>query len=357
MKALIIGAGAIGCLVGGKLAQAGHEVTLAARPGTAAIIRQQGVEMHDSRGRHHITAIAAAGSIAAAFHLAAYDLAILTVKSYDTATALNEFVQVAGSAPPPVLSLQNGVGNEEALATALGGANVLAGVITTPVSVLGPAVVQVDKPAYTLGLSPWHADAPAPLVDATQTALTQAGFSVTRYADAQSMKWTKLLMNMMGNAVCAILDMTPAQEMAEDVLVDLEIDAWREALAVMQAANIRPANLGGYPFRLLAPLIRTLPKPLLRSALRVKAGGARGGKMPSLHIDLHSGRKQSEVAWLNGAVAKKGEEVGVRTPINRMLTDVLLGMIDDGERRARWRHNHARILLAAEEYRSRSGYR
>ncbi len=357
MKVLIIGAGAIGCLVGGKLAQAGHEVTLVARPGTAAIIRQQGIELHDSRGQHRITSVAAAGSISAALHVAAYDLAVLTVKSYDTAAALNEFVQAAGGAPPPILSLQNGVGNEEALAAALGSANVLAGVITTPVSVLGPGAIQVDKPAYTLGLSPWHADVPASLVDATQSALTEAGFNVKRFAAAQSMKWTKLLMNMVGNAACAILDMTPAQEMAEDVLVDLEIDAWREALDVMQAAGIHPANLGGYPFRLLAPLIRMLPKPLLRSALRAKAGGARGGKMPSLHIDLHSGRKQNEVAWLNGAVVKKGEEVGVRTPINRMLTDVLFGMIDDGGRRARWRHNHARILLAAEEYRSRSGYR
>jgi 2-dehydropantoate 2-reductase len=356
LKALIIGAGAIGCLIGGKLAQAGHEVTLAARPGTAAVIRQQGIELHDSRGLHHIPAVAA-GSIAAALNAGAYDLAVLTVKSYDTAAALDEFVQAAGSAPPPMLSLQNGVGNEETLATALGDANVLAGVITTPVSVLGPAAIQVDKAAYALGLSPWQADVSASLVDTAQTALSQAGFAVTRYANAQSMKWTKLLMNMMGNAVCAILDMTPAQELADSVLVDLEIDAWREALAVMQAAGIRPANLGGYPFRLLAPLIRSLPKPLLRGALRAKAGDARGSKMPSLHIDLHSGRRKSEVAWLNGAIVRKGEEVGVRTPINRMLTDVLLRMIDDGERRSRWRHNHARILLAAEEYRSRSGNR
>jgi len=60
---------------------------------------------------------------------------------------------------------------------------------------------------------------------------------------------------------------------------------------------------------------------------------------------------------LNGAVVKKGEERNIPTPINRMLADVLLRMIDDPERRARWRHNPARMVRAAEEYRTRSGNR
>lgn len=357
MNVLIIGAGAIGCLAGGKLAQAGHEVTLAARPQTAAAIRANGLTLHDSRGQHRIAGVQAADGIALALAGTPYDLAILTVKSYDTATAINELAQAARGAPPPVLSLQNGVGNEEAIAEAFGAANVLAGVITTPVSVLGPAAIQVDKPSYRVGLSPWQAGTTSSIADAARQALSQAGFSVVRYANPESMKWTKLLMNMTANAVCAILDMTPEQVFALDVLVDLEIDAWREAFAVMDAAGISPVNLGSYPFRLLAPLITTLPKPLLRGALRSKVGGARGGKMPSLHIDLHSGRKKSEVSWLNGAVVKKGEERNIPTPINRMLADVLLRMIDDPERRARWRHNPARMVMAAEEYRTRSGNR
>lgn len=357
MNVLIIGAGAIGCLAGGKLAQAGHQVTLAARPQTAAVIQANGLILHDSRGQRRIAAVQATNGIASAFAGDPYDLAVLTVKSYDTATAVNELAQAARGAPPPVLSLQNGVGNEEVLAEAFGAANVLAGVITTPVSVLGPATIQVDKPSYRVGLSPWQAETTSSIADATRQAFSQAGFAVSRYANAESMKWTKLLMNMAANAVCAILDMTPEQAFSFDVLVDLEIDAWREALAVMKAAGIPPTNLGGYPFRTLAPMITTLPKPLLRGALRSKVGGARGGKMPSLHIALHSGRKQSEVSWLNGAVVKKGEEKNVPTPINRMLAEVLLQMIDDPERRARWRHNPARVVMAAEEYRTRLGSR
>jgi 2-dehydropantoate 2-reductase len=111
-------------------------------------------------------------------------------------------------------------------------------------------------------------------------------------------------------------------------------------------------NFGSYPVSLLAPLIRTLPVPVLRRALRKSVGDARGGKMPSLYIDLESGRTKSEVSWLNGAVVRKGNEVGVRTPINRMLTDVLLRIVETPSERDVWRGNSARLLAAAEEYRT-----
>jgi 2-dehydropantoate 2-reductase len=55
-------------------------------------------------------------------------------------------------------------------------------------------------------------------------------------------------------------------------------------------------------------------------------GAGRGGKMPSFHIDLYSGRGQSEVGYLNGAVVRHGERAGVPTPVNRLLTDTLLAL-------------------------------
>jgi 2-dehydropantoate 2-reductase len=57
--------------------------------------------------------------------------------------------------------------------------------------------------------------------------------------------------------------------------------------------------------------------------------------MPSLHIDLHSGRGRSEVSWLNGAVLRHGEALGVSTPVNRVLFETLSGLVsgdlDTGE--------------------------
>ncbi len=200
----------------------------------------------------------------------------MAVKSYDTAAAVTELARAtAGGSGPAVVSLQNGVGNEERIADALGPACVIAGVIATPVSTLGPAYVQVEKPDYSVGLSRWHPAVSSVAFDAAQTALTEAGFSVTEYPDPAGMKWTKLLMNMVGNASCAILDMPPNQVFADKELANLEIEAWREALAAMKAAHINPVNFGSYPVSLLAPLIRTMPAPALRRALRKSVGKAR----------------------------------------------------------------------------------
>jgi len=57
-------------------------------------------------------------------------------------------------------------------------------------------------------------------------------------------------------------------------------------------------------------------------------GGGRGKKMPSFHIDLYSGRKQSEVNQLNGAVVRAGKKFHIPTPVNSFLTDTLLSLID-----------------------------
>jgi len=354
VNVLIIGAGAIGSLIGGKLAVAGHRVTLAGRPLFAATVREHGLIIEDAQDRYWIRNLTPAGSLdeALARADAPFDLAVFTVKSYDTESALEELrraVVIHGVTMPALLSMQNGVGNEETLAAAVGPDHVLAGVITTPVSVPEIGIIHVDKPRYNVGLSRWSPEGPMPLFDRWVEAMTEAGFTPTVYNDARGMKWTKLFMNMTGNATSAILDAPPAEVFAESSMVDLEIDAWREALAVMKAAGIGLEDMDGYPFRKLAGLIRVAPKALLRPVLRKQVSGARGGKMPSLHIDLHSGKGKSEVAWLNGAVVRTGAETGVPTPVNNVLTRTLLTLVDDPVECEEWHKNYARLLAAVEE--------
>ncbi|RIK42328.1 MAG: 2-dehydropantoate 2-reductase [Chloroflexi bacterium] len=352
MKILIIGAGAIGCLVGGKLALAGHEVTLAGRPRFAAAVQVQGLLLHDIDGAHVVRNVVAVGAIAEAFASAEarFDAAIITVKSYHTEGAIAELVAAAqgggASSPACVLSLQNGIGNEAMIATTVGAEHVIAGTITTPVIVAAPGVIVVEKPDPCIGLSPWSPATAKALLTNLAAALRTAGFAVRRYGDAAAMKWTKLLMNMVANATCAILDESPATAFAHPGVVDLELAAWREALAVMRRAGIQPVNLGPYPFRILAPLIRTLPNAILRPILRRWVADARGNKMPSLHIDLHSSREQSEIHWLNGAIVEKGQEVGIATPVNTALTRTLCALVAREDDLAEWRHNHQRLIAA-----------
>jgi 2-dehydropantoate 2-reductase len=271
----------------------------------------------------------------------AFDLAIFTVKSYDTAAAVAELQQAladTGAPPPALLSVQNGVGNEAMLAQLA--APVIAGSITTPVSITAPGIIRIDKPRYGLGLAPWRSegdkatgrqgdDAAGDAVFSGVCGVMElAGFAVKPYPDAAGMKWTKLLMNITGNATCAILNEPPETVFADTRMVDLEIRAWRETLAVMRAAHIAPVDLERYPFGKLAPLIRYAPLALIRPVLRKQIGGARGGKLPSLHIDLYNNKGKSEVRWLNGAVAEKGKAVGVATPVNALLTKTLLRLVE-----------------------------
>jgi 2-dehydropantoate 2-reductase len=98
----------------------------------------------------------------------------------------------------------------------------------------------------------------------------------------------------------------------------------REALAVMRAQGIGVVDLPATPVRLLAFGARRLPLWLSRPLLSRAVGGGRGGKMPSFYIDLHSGRGQIEVDYLNGAIVRYGERLGIPTPANRLLNETLL---------------------------------
>jgi 2-dehydropantoate 2-reductase len=349
---LVIGAGAIGCLVGGKLAQSGVSVTLAGRQRLVDAVTANGLRLVSGDITQRVDGIQPVASLEDGYRRAAqnerpFDAAILTVKSYDTADALEELrdaAQKAGLPVPPILSLQNGVGNEEAIADAFGPQCTIAGTITAPVEVPETGVVRLTKPKFLIGMARWDSQRPAPVFDALRSQLVNAAIPVSLYNDARSMKWSKLLMNQIGNATSAILAQPPGVTFAHRAIADLEISALRETLAVMAAAGIRPVDMEKYPLGKVAPLLRYGPRWLLRPVLRKIVSGARGGKMPGLYLDLEAGKTKNEVGWYNGAVARKGEEVGIPTPINHFLSETVLRLAARPDERADWRGNVARLV-------------
>lgn len=337
MRVLIIGAGAVGSLIGARLALAGHDVTLVGRAALRDAVSADGLTLVTPDGARQTTYPQVATSAADALAgLARFDLACLTVKAYDTSAVIDELRPVAG-ALPPLISFQNGIGNEEALAAAFGADRVIAGALDTPVSVPAAGQVQVHRPRYRMGLAAVEAGEAL-----AAAALGQAGFDVRTYADHRSLKWSKLILNLPANASCAILDWTPAQVMAHPPAARLEARAWQEALEVMAALGVRPVNLAGYPLALFAPVARRLPPGVLGRVMRELVSGGRGSKMPSLHMALAAG-KRSEVAWLNGAVAQLGAAHDVATPVNQALADVVAALTEGQQRRDDWRGNIARL--------------
>ena len=156
-------------------------------------------------------------------------------------------------------------------------------------------------------------------------ALLQAGFRVQTFPEYRAMKWSKLLLNILGNATSAILDVPPSEIARSPRLFALERDAFREAVRVMQGLSLQPVALPGYP---VPALVRVMGAPawIARRIVGPKIGGGRGAKMPSLWEDLDRGRERSEVEVLNGAVAREGAALGIPTPVNALLTEVLMAL-------------------------------
>lgn len=315
MKFLFLGAGAIGTYVGGSLAAAGDEVTFIERPETAAVIAEHGLKVHTADTTRVVRDVTVHGSAAEALAQGPYDIGVFALKSFDTQTALDELV-ATGYEVPTILSLQNGVDNEPTIAATLGADKVIAGTVATAVSKPGVGEV-VEEKHRGIGVALGH-----PLAQPLVEALDRAGLSGKAFDDAPSMKWSKLLTNLTGNATSAILDETVAELFADKRSYAIEVAVLAECLAVMKAKGYRVVDLPGTPVRALAWATK-LPRFIAQPALTKALGAGRGDKMPSFHIDLHGGRGRTEVSFLNGAVARGGEQAGVPTPVNALLTDTL----------------------------------
>lgn len=338
MRFLFLGAGAIGTYIGGSLAASGHEVGFLDQPRTASVLAAQGLKLHTDGGTRVVSDLTVFTDAATALDAAAWDVAVCAVKSFDTPGLIDGLVST-GREVPPVLSLQNGVDNELVIAERLGERRVIAGTVTTAIARAGVGEV-VEETRRGVGVALGN-----PISHPLVTALDGAGLRARAYRHAGSMKWSKLLTNLQGNAASAILDLPVGALMADPRLYRLEMESMRECLRVMRALGSPPVDLPGTPVRALALAVERLPHRLVQPILARMLGGSRGDKMPSFHIDLHSGRGSSEVAWVNGAVVRHGEAVGVPTPVNRLLTRTLQALTDGTEDVARYRH-HPEALLS-----------
>lgn len=352
MKILVLGAGAIGCFVGGCLAATGHEVTLVGRPAPMQKIASAGLTLlRPDRPAQTVFP----QTVTAVVEGEIYDFILLTVKTPDTATAIEPLLaQPLRLDQTWIVSLQNGIGSEEQLAAAFGPERVIAGTITIPIRFLEPGLIEVSKAKGGVGLaslcSPASTHALTP-VNTLASALNQAGLTTAVYQDYRAMKWSKLLLNIITNASSAILDLPPAEIIAQPKLFNLEIRALQEAVAVMKAQGLSPVKLPGYPVDWLARLVAAhwLPLGITRTILRPFMVSGRGTKMPSLQIDLASGRPTSEIEALNGAVVQAGQQVGVPTPVNQTLTEILSKLVSGQLDRASYKNQPAKLLAASKK--------
>jgi 2-dehydropantoate 2-reductase len=342
LNVLILGAGAIGCFVGGSLAATGHDVTLIGRQSLMEKIDTQGLQIvWPDRG---VTSVTPRTGTALTGLATSFDYVLLTVKAPATTEAVTQLARADINYDKTCfVSLQNGIGNEEILAGTFSSEQAIGGTITIPIAVPSLGVIKISKTKGGIGLAPLvPGQAAQPLADA----LKQAGLETIVYTDYPAMKWSKLLLNIINNATSAILDQPPAEVIANSEIFKLEIAAIQEGVKVMAAQKIKVIPLPGYRVDWLARLVTTpwLPMGIKRMILRPVMVGGRGSKMPSLHIDLAAGRTHSEVNVLNGAIVQAGQRLGVSTPVNKALTMVLNGIVSGELNWADYKHQPARLL-------------
>jgi 2-dehydropantoate 2-reductase len=287
VKVYIVGAGAVGTWFGRELEAAGCEIIYAPR-------KLEDVVAHDA------------------------ELAIVAVKAFDTDGAVATLSR--GLTTPSdtcIVSLQNGIGNEEKYAVAFGRDCVVAGALTVPVERDADGTIRAANRGG-LGLAPLGAQPHNWLI----ALLERTKIPVRIFHDARALKWSKLALNIIANASCAILDMEPAELVRHPQLFALELACLRELQQLFVRAEITPVDLPRYPVRAML-FAAGLPNWAAAAILAPRIAKARGGKPPSLLIDLRNGRNQSEVGALNGIIAQESQREGLDAPVNAAFARIL----------------------------------
>jgi len=313
----IVGAGSIGCYVGGRLAAAGADVTFVARQRIADEVAQHGLRLTDYLGAD--LRVPQPDFNTDLLKAADADLVLVTVKS----AATEEVAQQLASVLRPdavVVSLQNGVHNAEVLDAALGGGRTIAGMV--PFN-----VVQRGEGVFHQGSEGDLEAARDPRLAAYEPVFAAAGLPLTLHDDMQAVLWGKLLLNL-NNAVNALSGLPLKEELGQrDYRVCIAL-AQAETLAVLKAAGIKPAKLTPLPPSLLPTLLKVPDAIFSRvaSAMLEIDPIARS----SMADDLELGRT-TEVDWINGEVVRLAATVGLPAPVNERV----IALVRDAERGGR----------------------
>lgn len=312
LKIGIVGAGAIGCYLGSRLASVGADVVFFGRASFAAESTEYGLCAIDMEGRRH--AVDKTSVVFSTEPCVLADCAVLLccVKSAQTADVARQIGSNA-RADACVVSFQNGLGNAEALRSHLRDRVVLGGIVGFNVRPLGEGLFQqATSGALVIEEDAGACPANAALVDL----LKAAGFDLQITKDIRAMQWAKLMMNL-NNAVSALSGVPLREMLSSTEYRHILADLIEEALTVLRVANVRPARLGAVPVRWF-PLLLRLPNALFRLLARAQLRVDPQARS-SMWEDLSRGRP-TEVDYLNGEIVRLAEKYGIDAPMNRKIT-------------------------------------
>jgi 2-dehydropantoate 2-reductase len=302
LKIYVLGAGALGSAIGAALNEGGADVTLISRSRAHVdAINSSGLTVIGPQGERRVQVKATTDCVTKD----SADLLIVLVKSFDTRAAIDAARPIIAE-HTSVLSLQNGLGHEEILAEAVGRQHVLAGktyvggVLVAPGRIISGVK---DKHTYIGELDGTRSRR---VLQVAQE-FNRAGLLTTVSTDIMGTMWDKLLVNVATGALSGITRLPYGALYAVPEVRAVALAAVAEAMTVATAAGIR--------------LEFTDPEqPWIRAA---------EGLPPEFKASmLQSLEKNSptEVDYINGAVVRWGERLGIATPVNRALVGCIKGI-------------------------------
>jgi 2-dehydropantoate 2-reductase len=281
----VMGAGAVGCYYGAMLGRAGHQVTLIARPQHAEAVQRAGLRLQTNQ-RDEVIKL---NSSTEADAVRGAQLVLFSVKSTDT--------EAAGKAMAPhlernaaIVTLQNGVDNAERLAATLG-REVIPAVVYVAVEMAGPGHVRHHgRGELVIG--------PSAASEAIVAAFAGAGVKVEISDNVIGALWAKLIVNSAYNALSAITQLPYGRLVQNAGVPEIMRDVVDECLALARASAV---TVPGDMHETVRRIAQTMP-----------------AQYSSTAQDL-ARKKKTEIEHLNGFVVRKGEALGVPTPVNRTL--------------------------------------
>lgn len=307
----VLGAGSVGCFIGGVWAAAGLAVTLIGREKIGREVAEHGLKLSDHAGWKAQLAPEQVRFATDPSALRDATVVALCVKSGDTEAAARQIAKHASRAEI-VLSFQNGIANFDRLRAALPTLQVVQGVVPFNIA--------------RLGAGRWHKGTSGELIvgehEATRALQVQLAESPGRLRlerDMPAIAWGKLLINL-NNAVNALSGETLLEQLSKRDYRRVVAASIVEALGILQAAGIEPAQIGPIPPQLL-PHVIAAPDFVFRNVV-LKVQKIDPHARSSMADDLAAGR-ETEIDYLNGEVVRLAQRLGREAPVNAAIVSLV----------------------------------
>ena len=293
MRVVVFGAGALGSFFGGMLSKR-HDVLLVGRKEHVDAINGNGLRIE---GKTDFVAFPEASISMEAGDDA--DLVILTVKAYDTEEAAEE---IAGRCYAPVLSLQNGLGNEETIAKIAGSGRAIGGVTTHGVRYVAPGVVEHTGVGETVigEMDGSVSDRVKKFADM----MTECGIRTNVSENIKKEIWRKAIVNSAINPLTAILGCRNGYLLKNEHARKLMEEICMEGMAVSKSIGIDVDNAVEKAEE-VARLTSENQSSMLQSLLR---------------------HKKTEIEFINGKIVGIGRKERVETPVNSAIVEIVRAM-------------------------------